>query len=325
MNKTYLSPEAMPSPALTPEELRRIGRFTRKAMCAEDLYAFPLILCDNEIDRDMEQFGTESLSALAEMFVGKSGIFDHSMSGRDQTARIYAAECRTDPSCRTQTGEPYTYIYARAYMPRIEKNADLIAEIDSGIKKETSVGCAVAEKRCSVCGADVLRQPCVHRKGETYDGRLCYHILQRPTDAYEWSFVAVPAQRNAGVTKSYSNKEEQAIMQDVLKSIREQTGTLTLSGEQVHELCGQLDALEAEAALGKAYRADLAEGVMRAGLAAMPDMDGEILRALCDKASVPELKALQNCFGTLLKKRTPAALQLCPPQEAAANNHAFQI
>lgn len=39
------------------------------------------------------------------------------------------------------------------------------------------------------------------RQRRRFDGRLCYGELQNPTDAYEWSFVAVPAQKNAGITK----------------------------------------------------------------------------------------------------------------------------
>ncbi len=30
-------------------------------------------------------------------------------------------------------------------------------------------------------------------EGKTYDGRLCCTVLDDPYDAYEWSFVAVPA------------------------------------------------------------------------------------------------------------------------------------
>ncbi len=36
-----------------------------------------------------------------------------------------------------------------------------------------------------------------------YGEKLCFMELQEPTDAYEWSFVAVPAQRRAGVVKRF--------------------------------------------------------------------------------------------------------------------------
>ena len=47
-----------------------------------------------------------------------------------------------------------------------------------------------------------------HIKGEKYDGKPCVGDLIDPTDAYEFSFVAVPSQRGAGVTKSAKNLED---------------------------------------------------------------------------------------------------------------------
>ena len=326
MNKTFTADLPQPQQELSGDDLERIRRFTRKAVPAEENYTFPILLCDNEIDRDLERFGTEDLKTLAELFVGKSGIFDHSLSGHDQTARIYKTECCTDPSRTTQAGEPYTAVYAHAYMPRIAKNADLIAEIDSGIKKETSVGCAVAEKHCSVCGANVLREPCPHRKGEMTDGTVCHHILRRPTDAYEWSFVAVPAQRNAGVLKSYTQKETKPDMEHIWKALRDGNAPLTLTPAQQAEICRRIDALEQDAALGKAYRAELSAEAVRTGMAAMTDMDRDVLRAVCEKASVPELKAMQKSFGTLLSKKTPIPLQLYREENTPLeSDHAFRI
>lgn len=93
-------------------------------------------------------------------------------------------------------------------MVRTDKNADLIAEIDAGIKKEVSVSCSASKNICSVCGCDKRITQCEHHKGQ--DG--CHVILDDITDAYEWSFVAVPAQINAGVTKKYSPTKEEKTM-----------------------------------------------------------------------------------------------------------------
>ena len=89
---------------------------------------------------------------------------------------------------------------AEAYALRTERNADLIADIEGGIKKEVSVGCAMGQARCSICGEPY--GTCAHRKGAVYDGETCLAVLSEPLDAYEFSFVAVPAQRAAGVTKA---------------------------------------------------------------------------------------------------------------------------
>ena len=64
---------------------------------------------------------------------------------------------------------------------------------------QVSVGCSAAKRSCSICGKDAGL--CEHESGKYYGGKLCYAVLSDITDAYEWSFVAVPAQRAAGVVK----------------------------------------------------------------------------------------------------------------------------
>lgn len=183
-------------------ELELIRGFTRGDIAAEALYTFPVVLCDNEVDRDNECFDAETLGELAELFVGKSGIFDHEWRSENQVARIYRTELVPQPGRKTQCGEDYVALKAWAYMLRTEANAQLIADIEGGIKKEVSVGCSVHERRCSICGAAVAAGECGHLRGETYGGKLCSTVLHGAADAFEWSFVAVPAQRAAGVTKA---------------------------------------------------------------------------------------------------------------------------
>lgn len=185
------------------ETLAKINKFTRRELTADEVFCFSVILCDNEIDRDNEKFSVDALNKLAQLYVGKTGIFNHDPKGENQTARIYDTAVIRDETRKTADREVYTYLQAEVYMVKTEKNADLIKEIDGGIKKEVSVGCAVEREICSICGKDRRTNPCNHRKGASYGGKKCFGILNSPTDAYEWSFVAVPAQRNAGVTKRY--------------------------------------------------------------------------------------------------------------------------
>ena len=44
------------------------------------------------MDRDWERFDTAALNTLGDLFVGKSGIFDHQWTAEGQTARIYRTE-----------------------------------------------------------------------------------------------------------------------------------------------------------------------------------------------------------------------------------------
>lgn len=82
---------------------------------------FPVVLCDNEIDRDGERFTVPALEKLAELFVGKTGIFNHSGRAQDQAARIFDCRVERDPERVTTAGEAYTRLKASAYLPRTEK------------------------------------------------------------------------------------------------------------------------------------------------------------------------------------------------------------
>lgn len=185
---------------LTKEALEKIHTYTLEPIQEEDIFAFEVRLCDNEIDRDEEQFSTDSLEKLKTLFVGKTGIFDHNPKGENQTARLYDTEIVRCPEQITSAGEAYQYLKGYAYMIRTEKNADLIREIQGGIKKEVSVSCSAKRRTCSICH----KSACGHIPGERYHQKLCHFILEDITDAYEWSFVAIPAQREAGVTKNYA-------------------------------------------------------------------------------------------------------------------------
>lgn len=273
------------------EDLRLIGQYARKELSAEEIYTFSVILCDNEIDRDNEKFTVPALEKLAKLFVGKTGIFDHNMSSRDQNARIYDAEVVTDPTRRTSDGEVYTCIRAKAYMVRTEKNKDLIAEIDAGIKKETSVGCSVKNISCSICGKNIKTEGCEHRKGKVYGGKLCCYHLSDPADAYEWSFVAVPAQKNAGVVKAFNPSSEN-------------------------------EALEAWA---NEYKNELKSAVIRDAASVLPEMNSTVLDEICDGLNVHKLKEMRDAFKARAEKNLPLVRQLESDGARDSGNSEYKI
>ena len=169
--------------AVTEEELQQINTFTRREFKAEELYVFGLVLCDNEIDRDHEKFTPAALQELGKLFVGKPGLFDHEPKAAMQAARIFSTKVEELPEKKTADGETYCRLTARAYLPRTGENEALITEIEGGIKKEVSVGCAVRKRTCCLCGRPAGE--CSHVRGKTYGGRLCWFRLEEPTDAYE--------------------------------------------------------------------------------------------------------------------------------------------
>ena len=134
------------------EELADINRFAKTELTAEQVYAFSVRLCDNEVDRDLERFDTAAMERLGELFLGKSGIFDHQWSAQGQTARLYRTEVVQEPAVTTAAGDAYCWLKGWAYLLRTEKNRELIAEIEGGIKKEVSVGVSMGRSVCSICG-----------------------------------------------------------------------------------------------------------------------------------------------------------------------------
>lgn len=185
-----------------------INKYSLRELTPEEVFTFSVVLCDNDVDRDGERFTDAALEAMATLFVGKTGISDHAWTAANQIARLYRCQVKTDSSRTTALGTAYKCLVGDAYMLRTEDTQSMIDAIEGGIMKEVSVGCAVKSRTCSVCGKDFGWNMCQdgHVAGETYAGALCCAELDDPADAYEFSFVAVPAQRGAGVTKTFEGE-----------------------------------------------------------------------------------------------------------------------
>lgn len=170
------------------DEMQYVNKYSLTPLSVNDVYMFTVRLCDNEIDRDYERFTIDTIETLGELFEGKSGVIDHKYN--NNIARIYRTEVVIEPEKTTAAGDEYCWLKGYAYIVRTENNADIISEIEAGIKKEVSIGCSLERNTCSICGEDI--NACYHKKGEHYDGNLCYVNLKKPMEAYEWAFVSVP-------------------------------------------------------------------------------------------------------------------------------------
>jgi hypothetical protein len=283
-------------------ELAAINAFAKTALTAEEIYTFSVLLCDNEVDRDFERFSEQTLEELRELFVGTTGICDHDWKSGGQVARIYRTELLTDPGRKNSQGAPYVYLKGWAYMLRTEGNAELIAQIEGGIRRETSVGCAVAQRICSICGEEAGSAGCCHTPGREYGGKLCYAELQGAVDAYEWSFVAVPAQKNSGVIKQFD---------------RAATLKKFLEGSEGKCFAGELEALEKQAEIGRRYLDGLRREVLRLALLC----DRQLHTALKTGAGhmdEAELLELKGAFQARLAETMPLQTQLPGLRETTA-------
>jgi len=295
--------KTMDGTAITDRQLEQINRYTRRAFRKEEVFVFSLILCDNQVDRDGERFPRASLEVLAKLFLGKTGIFDHSPVSQNQSARIFDTQVEELPG--QVEGEPCCQLRAWAYMVRSDKNKDLILEIDAGIKKEVSVGCAVAKITCSICGADWKKEPCSHQKGVRYGDKICHHRLEEPTDAYEWSFVAVPAQKNAGVTK-------QACRHMDLEKLWQSRETVSLTPQDLRELECRYKALEEKAKAGEQYLSRLKGEVIKLLAITRPEISPALAGEIAERLEPSQLDELQKSLSRAAAGKFPPAPQLCP-------------
>lgn len=194
---------------VTDDELKAINKYTLVPLKAEQVRTFKAVLCDNEVDRAFEHFSGKALLEMQKLFLGKTVIKDHNHRADNQVGRIYKTEL-VQGSKTLKSGELYTQLVAHFYVLNTASNADLIADIDGGIKKEGSVGFRPSSSICSICGADNAKTYCRHWPGRKYDKeggqQVCTFKLDGVSDAYEYSLVAVPCQRAAGTCKSYTGE-----------------------------------------------------------------------------------------------------------------------
>lgn len=275
--------EAVSSGAPTAAQLEAINHLAKAQLTAEQVYVFSLRLCDNQVDRDFERFDEGALPGLAKLFLGKTGIVDHKWSSDKQVARIFETQVVKEKGV--------SYIKAWAYIRRGGANDEIIADIEAGIKKEVSVGCAMGRAVCSVCGSEY--GTCGHQKGESYDGQVCCSILQEPMDAFEFSFVAVPAQREAGVLKGLGGGKPK------LKELADEFGAQA-----------EYRALYQQAELGKRYCKELEDSIVRLGLALELGVEAPVLRSIAKTAPTEDLLKLKAALEERLAESMPVTTQL---------------
>ena len=272
----------------TAAQLEAIHAQARTKLTEDQVYVFSVRLCDDQVDRDYERFDKTALAELAKLFIGKTGIVDHKWSSDNQVARVFATEV-------VQEGD-VSYLKAWAYIRRGGYADEVIADIEAGIKKEVSIGCSMGRAVCSICGGD--HGTCGHCKGEYYDGVQCVAILRDAVDAYEFSFVAVPAQRSAGVLKGLGGRRA------CLKELADEFGAQE-----------EYRALWKQAQLGRQYEKQLQDEVVRLCLSLELGVAEPVLRSVMEKAGAEELVKMKEALDERMRQCMPVIMQL-PGMEA---------
>ena len=112
-------------------------------------------------------------------------------------------------------------------------------------------------------------------------------------DAYEFSFVAVPAQKDAGVLKGMGRGNR------TLKELADEFGAQ-----------GEYRVLYKEAELGRQYRKQIQDDVVRLCLCLDLGVEEPVLRAIVEKAGAEDLLKMQKALDARLMESMPAMCQL---------------
>ena len=197
---------------ITEDDLKKINKYTLSPVGADDVFVFKASIADNEQDdRNHMPFNLKALRDMKKLYPGKTMLKDHSRKADNQIARVFDTELVQNTKKTTELGEIHTELIAKMYMVKTDSNKDLIAEIAGGIKKEVSTSTAPEKMVCNICGTDNMQKYCNHWPGVKYTiedrtphgtKRSCQMLLEGAKEAYELSFVAVPAQPRAGTHKS---------------------------------------------------------------------------------------------------------------------------
>ena len=180
-------------------------------------------------------------------------LSDHSWSALRQIGRIYKVDVVNDRGVNRLRGS--------VYMMRSDSTNDIIKAIEGGVLKEVSVGFSCKKHLCSECGADMELGVCKngHRKGEEgRDGRPILDVLDDVTDAFELSFVAVPAQPGAGTTKGLAARKKLSSTEwETRKKILEDSNGVKIPDDIWDAVvAGRVSSLEVVNALRKQMEAE---------------------------------------------------------------------
>lgn len=167
-----------------------------------DIYVFAAIATDNTIDRDGEAFNKEALDRMSELYIGRSGIYNHNSDSSH--FRIFDTEVFECNDHIAYEYESYKCLVTYCYTNDSGLKKDIIDGIVSGCS--ISANC---NKVCSICGARIDSNDICENKhicGEMYDNKLCFRVLSNVSDVYELSIVSIPCNINARIIrKDYKN------------------------------------------------------------------------------------------------------------------------
>lgn len=143
----------------------------------------------------------------------------------DPLGRMLKAEFKQ----KTSKGTPGIICYPEITDP------DAAVKILDGRYSTVSVGADTNGAYCSICGKNQLEEFCDHRRGQTYEGKLCFWNIGDVWFA-ELSFVNSPSDENAGVVDIPEVKESTGVQLGLLVNDLKENKVYDLNNDEIYAI-----------------------------------------------------------------------------------------
>lgn len=171
-------------------DLKKIQKYIRVPVKADDVFVFEFQLATNEVDKSNECFSAECLWAMKYKFLGSRGIIE-SHNNCKAAPIIFDTRINTTSKVITKNDKPLVTLYAKAFLIYADETKQVINYISQCTLPQVSIALSVRKSVCNICGQSV----CEHHTGETYDDKFCCQVLSGPVEIYEWAFVKQPEEK----------------------------------------------------------------------------------------------------------------------------------
>ena len=194
----------------TPDDamMRQINKFTLEPLTRDQVAAFTMDLCNDQIDTYYSRFPEKELRKIMRMVVGRPLMELHDLRGRLPRGTFFRAEM-------VKNGD-VTSVRPDVYILRTPSNEEFIAHIVGGVYRDTSIGFSFDWAECSICNSDL--HECSHWPGMDYNGQRCHYVMHGVDKVYEGSVVPAGAQGTQFVSAREDAERGESVMDSLCKS-----------------------------------------------------------------------------------------------------------
>lgn len=186
---------------ISKNDLEKIFKVSGKHYKEEDICVFPLVLVDNNLQKNFDRITIHGLYNLSGLLVGKKGNITGklaeraSLETRNAKGEAYAEEKPVifhawyEDMAKSNFMDVTLYqLKAKAYLVKTPENADVV----KALEVVGEIGASLlfsAKSYCSICGKQRhIGKPCEHIEGNTYDGSLSFNNIENIDDVYGFEF-----------------------------------------------------------------------------------------------------------------------------------------